>query len=148
MAKALFINLERISLREILELAKSNEWRLSRTPFGAFGIRTYIGKAVPWKGLKGDAFWEEAKKHGRLAEGLETAITISKRHAGQTGVAIVKIGKFYKVMPYKAAMQMVETGKITVNDIVATGTSYMDLVATPEFQEIVRTGKLMAPVVY
>ena len=65
----LFVNVREVSLKELMDIARSNEYSVSYTPFGRFGLRTYIRKAAPWKGLKGEAFWKEAEKHGRLADG-------------------------------------------------------------------------------
>ena len=146
---ALFVNLQSVSLRELMEIASDRNYSVAYTPFGRFGLRTYIRKAVSWKGLKGDAFWKEAEKHGRLAEGLRTAITISQKHRGQTGVALVQMPDgSYAVMPYKAAMQMVDAGKITVDDVKATAPNYYALVGRPEFKELAEAGKLLQPVVY
>jgi len=125
MGSALFVNVREVSLRELMEIAKDNNYSVAYTPFGRFGLRTYIRKATPWKGLKGDAFWTEAEKHGRLKEGLETAITVSQRHRGQKGVALVQMPDgSYAIMPYKSAMQMVDAGKITTDAVIATAPNY------------------------
>jgi len=146
---ALFVNVQQISLRELLELAMSREWSVAYTPFGRFGLRTYIKHATPWKGLKGDAFWKEAEKHGRLKEGLETAITISKAAKGQHGVALVHMPDgSYALMPYKSASQMIRQGKIKAEDVVATAPTYYGLVGRPEFEEMARKGKILQPIVY
>ena len=142
---ALFVNVREVSLRELMDLARSNEYSVAYTPFGRFGLRTYIRKAAPWKGLKGDAFWSEAAKHGRLAEGLRAAIGISKNFAGQTGVALVKyMDGSYGIMPYKSALQ--GEGK-TIAEIVATAPNYFRLITAPEAAEIVKAAELQ-PVVY
>ena len=67
----------------------------------------YIKRAVPWKGLKGSAFWEEAKKHvGKkgvgLDEGLRRAIKISQDAAKTYGV-VIHDGR---ILPAKAVKQM------------------------------------------
>lgn len=145
MGSALFVNIEKISLKELMEIARSNEWSVAYTPFGRFGLRTYIRKAVDWKGLKGDAFWEEAQKHGRLAEGLRQAISISKNHAGEKGVALVKYADgSYGIMPYKSARQAEEKGRLK---IIATAPNYFRLITKPEAAEIAKAAKLQ-PVVY
>lgn len=142
---ALFVNVREVSVRELMDLARSNEYSVSYTPFGRFGLRTYIRRAAPWKGLKGDAFWEEAKKHGDLASGLKAAIDISKKFADNTGVALVKyMDGSYGIMPYKSALQ--GEGK-TIAEIVATAPNYFRLITMPEASEIVKAAKLQ-PVVY
>jgi len=142
---ALFVNVREVSLKELMDIARSNEYSVAYTPFGRFGLRTYIRKAAPWKGLKGDAFWEEAKKHGRLESGLKSAIGISKNFAGNTGVALVKyMDGSYGIMPYKSALQ--GEGK-TIAEIVATAPNYFRLLTVPEAAEIIRAAKLQ-PVVY
>ncbi len=142
---ALFVNVREVSLRELMDLARSNDYSVAYTPFGRFGLRTYIRKAAPWKGLKGDAFWEEAKKHKGLAEGLKNAISISKKFAGNTGVALVKyMDGSYGIMPYKSALQ--GEGKM-IAEIVATAPNYFRLITAPEAAEILKTAKLQ-PVVY
>ena len=141
----MFVNVREISLRDLLEIAKSRDYSISYTPFGRFGLRTYIRKAAPWKGLKGEAFWSEAAKHGRLADGLRGAISISKKFANQTGVALVRyIDGSYGIMPYKSAKQS-EGKKIAA--IVATAPTYYALITKPEATELVRASKLQ-PVIY
>jgi len=147
---ALFVNVRDISLKELMELASSKDFMLSYTPFGRFGIRAYLKRTgkMDWKGVKGDAFWETAKRHGRLAEGLRSAIAISQKHSGQTGVAMVRMPDGgYAIMPYKSAMQMVERGKITVDNVVYTASTYYGLLTKPEARELVEAAKLQ-PVVY
>jgi len=141
----LFVNVREVSLKELMDIARSNEYSVSYTPFGRFGLRTYIRKAAPWKGLKGEAFWKEAEKHGRLADGLRSAINISRSHAGEKGVALVRyVDGSYGIMPYKSALQ--GQGK-TIAQIVATAPNYFRLITLPEASEIVKAGKLQ-PVVY
>lgn len=141
----LFVNVRELSVRELMDLARSNEYSVAYTPFGRFGLRTYIRRAAPWKGLKGDAFWDEASKHGRLADGLRSAIDISKRSAGNTGVALVKyMDGSYGIMPYKSALQ--GQGK-TIADIIATAPNYFRLITRPEASELIKAAKLQ-PVVY
>ena len=154
---ALFVNLQNISLRELMEIASDNKYSLAYTPFGKFGIRTYIRRAAPWKGVKkrpdetlDDYVKRIAEKYTKKGSfnGLKKAVEISQKFKDKEGVALVRVGKFYEVMPYKAALQMIEAGKISPEDIVAKGDSYMDLVGVPEFKEYVSAGKLLAPVVY
>ena len=154
---ALFVNLQNISLRELMEIASDNKYSLAYTPFGKFGIRTYIRRAAPWKGVKKkpdetlDEYIERVKKYTKKGsfKGLKKAIEdYSQKFAGVEGVALVKVGQFYEVMPLKSARQMEAAGRISPEDIIAVGDSYMDLVSRPEFRELTRVGKLLAPVVY
>ncbi len=99
-----------VTLEEILKLRMSREFSPYTTPIGmkyedyVEGKKVIYGKrAVPWKGLKGNAFWEEAEKHGRLAEGLRKAINISRQAAGTKGVVIAPDGR---ILPRKALRQM------------------------------------------
>ena len=47
-----------------LAIKYSRSFRLSVTPWGpGLKYHTYIGKAVPWKGLHGDALWAELRRH-------------------------------------------------------------------------------------
>lgn len=147
---ALFVNVKDVSIRELMELANSRDFVLSHTPFGRFGIRAYLKRTgkMEWKGVKGEEFWKVAKRHGRLEEGIKMAREISKRHAGQTGVAMVKMPDgSISIMPYKSAMQMVERGKITVDNVIYTASSYYGLLTKPEARELIEAAKLQ-PVVY
>ena len=104
-----------VTLEDIADLKFRNDISLYTTPIGMKyedyleGKKViYIKRAVPWKGLKGAAFWEEAEKHGRLAEGLRKAIEISRRAAGTYGVVIAPDGR---ILPAKAVKQMELAGK-------------------------------------
>lgn len=72
-------------------------------------------KPCPWKGLRGSKFWEEAAKHGDLANGLKKAIEISKKASRKEsgdkalGVGIAPDGR---IMPRKAILEMEIAGKI------------------------------------
>jgi len=147
---ALFVSVREVSVEELMRIAASNEYSVSYTPFGRFGLRTYIKRAVPWKGVKGDAFWEIAgnyvgeKKVG-LKAGLEKAIEISKKYSETYGVALVRYTDgSYGIMPLKSAKQA--EGK-KVESIIHTAPNYFRLLTTPEAAELVRAAKLQ-PVVY
>jgi len=109
------------SLRDLLEIKNDPKYRVGRTPFGATysDPMVYAGNAVPWKGKKGDAFWEIAdqfvgeKKVG-LGKALEKAISISKKYKGTKGVVCVidPVTGMPKCMPRKAFEQMKEAGKV------------------------------------
>ena len=104
-----------VTLEDIADLKFRNDISLYTTPIGMRyedwkeGKKViYVKRAVPWKGLKGAAFWEEAEKHGKLKEGLEKAIKISKDAAGTYGVVIAPDGR---ILPAKAVKQMEMAGK-------------------------------------
>jgi len=99
-----------IDVDEIFKKRYDPKKRLTTSPFGLTpeqlekGVKVlYVGKAVPWKGKKGANFVEEAMKHGRLIDGLKTAIAVSKAYAGTTGVGIDPETGTY--MPMKAIKQ-------------------------------------------
>jgi len=103
------------SLMELVAIKDSPRLTISRTPFPAGIEITYVKRAVPWKGAKGPAFEEIARKHKRLLEGINAAKALSKRHR-EVGVAAVeylpgsKRPRFLGVIPLKCARMMVEQG--------------------------------------
>lgn len=98
---------------------------LSSSPFGYDGGVWYSKRPVYWKGLKGEAFWSAVKGTG-IERGLRSAIEISKRHAGEYGVALVeRIDGVYEIVPLKCASQMRDAG--TLQRIVATAPTSMAL---------------------
>jgi len=104
-----------IDIDEIFKKRYDPKKRLTTSPFGLTpeqlekGVKVlYVGKAVPWKGLHGAKFTEEARKHiGKkgvgLLEGLRQAVAISKAYAGVKGVGIDPETGTY--MPMKAIKQ-------------------------------------------
>lgn len=112
-----------VTMDEILEMKQNKNYRLTTSPFGLTeeDIREgrkvlYVGRAVPWKGVKGAQFWEFAENHvnkkgerGTLAAGLKKAIEISKSAAGVTGVGVAPDGR---ILPAKAIAQMRAAGKL------------------------------------
>jgi len=100
----------KVTVEDIARLKYNKDISLYTTPIGMKyedyleGKKViYVKRAVPWKGLKGSAFWEEARKHGRLDEGLRRAIKISQDAAGTYGVVIAPDGR---ILPAKAVKQM------------------------------------------
>jgi hypothetical protein len=143
------VNVREFSIKELMEIAASKDYSVSYNPFGRFGLRTYIRKAAPWKGIKGDEFWKIAENYkgdkGTLASGLKNAIKISKEHANTYGVSLVRyLDGSYGIMPTKSAKQGLEK---TIAEIVASASHYYGLMTKPEAKEIVAAAKLM-PTVY
>ena len=110
-----------VTIWDIAKARADPNIQLTTSPFGLTkeelesGLRlVYVktgkkyAKPCPWKGLRGSKFWEEAAKHGRLKEGLEKAINISRQAAGTRGVGIAPDGR---IMPLKAIKQMELAGK-------------------------------------
>lgn len=95
-----------VSVQDIIAIKSNPNMRLTSSPFGLTAEEAaktvYVGRAAPWKGLTGNAFWAEASKHGNLTQGLRSAIAISKSKAGIKGTVWVG-GKLY---PKKAIAQM------------------------------------------
>jgi len=105
-----------VTIEDIARLRMSRDFSPYTTPIGmkyedyvAGKKYIYVKRAVPWKGLRGEAFWEEAKKHGRLDEGLRRAIDISRQAAGTRGVVIAPDGR---ILPAKAVRQMELAGRV------------------------------------
>lgn len=69
--------------------------------------KVVVSTPVAWKGMKGSQFWKEAKKHGKLEDGLKSAIRISKGCAGVTGRGILG----GRVVPKKVICQVERKGK-------------------------------------
>lgn len=96
-----------LTAEDIVKYRTNPEYRLTTSPFGVTPEQyennppIYIGKAVAWKGKKGNDFWKEAERHGNLADGLRRAIAISKKYAGTYGTVLYN-GKLY---PKKAIEQ-------------------------------------------
>jgi len=96
--------------KDLLEVANDPGMRVGATPFGApHGERTiYIGKSVPWKGVKGI----EAVRavNSRVAAGLEKARSISMAHR-EPGIATVRYPNGQHVtMPMKCYQMMMDVG--------------------------------------
>jgi len=110
-----------ISLIGLAQIASNRMFRTGTTPFGmppGMVVR-YVGRAVPWKGLKGDAFWRWAEKEKpELARGLRKAIDISKKNAEIYGVALVQLmdGR-QMVVPRKVAAQMAGKGITIISEL-------------------------------
>jgi len=95
--------------------------RTGTSPFGmpAGAHVRYIGRSVPWKGLKGDAFWSFAANHvnkkgvrGTLESGLKSAIAVSQKAAHTFGVALAQLADGRQViLPLKVVRQMEIAGK-------------------------------------
>ena len=109
------------SLIDLMAVGSHPGIRTATTPFGApLGQRIrYVGKAVEWKGKKGEAFWSIAEKHGRLVEGLRTAIHVSREARGTYGVALVQLPYGgLTILPLKVVKQMIAQGKITRANVI------------------------------
>jgi len=102
-------------LKELKEIYNDNTVSLSATPFGATGPIDvlYVKNPVMWKGLKGNAFWKFANGYqpkkkgsvkGAIANGLRSAIRISRACSGRKGVARHPKGGY--LIPAKALCQI------------------------------------------
>lgn len=103
----------RFGVEDLNLVRTSPDMRLTASPFthNADEI-VFLGSAVPWKGLHGAKFWEEAEKHkgnpekgqkGKtVAEGLRAAIEISKACRGRKGT--IRVGG--RLLPKKVVCQM------------------------------------------
>lgn len=152
MSSALFVNLDTVSLREIMELAASNEYSVATTPFGGYGVRTYIRRAAPWKGVTKapdetlDEFVKRIAQYTKKGtfEGLKKAVAISKEAAeGEVeGVGLVQLEDgSYSIMPVKAYKQMIATDKKV--KLIASAKHYKALMKRPEVAEMVRARKAL-----
>jgi len=116
-----------INLFQLAAIGRTPGIRTGTSPFGmpAGSMVRYIGRSVPWKGFKGDAFWSVAEKFGSLAAGLRKAIDVSKRAAGTYGVALVTLADGRQVvLPRKVVKQMEAQGKpVTVISEIPYGMS-------------------------
>lgn len=117
---------------DAIQIARTPGVRMSSTPFGPAGTRTfYIGRAVPWKMVKGI---ENVRAiNSEVAAGLEKAISISMAAAGTYGVSLARYTAAGRkpgaliLIPTKAAKQMVAQG---TGEIVASyGSSWEALQA-------------------
>lgn len=110
-----------ISLSELLEVAGSSDWSVQFSPMlkgpgGQIG-GTFIRSAAPWKGMtKGenestsDYLDRLRSENPGVADGLENAIQMSKRHAdGTSGIALLTKGGTTYPVPQGAA-ELAEAG--------------------------------------
>jgi hypothetical protein len=106
---------QRVSVVELVAIAKNRAARISYTPSGVAGIGTlYAGAAVPWKMIRkaaGESLSDILRRisavNSRVADGLTSAIRISVDAKG-AGMALVQMtGGGQKVMPLKAANQSI-----------------------------------------
>lgn len=123
------IRMGKPSLRELLEIQEDNSRSLYTVPWGKIyhiGRTFVVKRAVPWKGVKGDAYKKVTDKKGEnLYDKQQTAADVKRRAAAEKmgitysrgmkdkakGVAVVtyasgEIG----IMPYWAAL-LGEVGK-------------------------------------
>jgi hypothetical protein len=101
---------KQFTAKDLLEVANDPNMRVGSTPFGAApGERTiYIGRAAPWKGVKGLENLRRANP--RVAAGLEKAISISRAHH-EPGSAWVQYRNGQVVgMPMKCYQMMLDAG--------------------------------------
>ncbi len=84
----------------IRAIRKKKGIRLTTSPFGltpeqyANDPPIYVGDSVPWKGVEG--IQAVRALNSAVADGLEKAIAMSKRHAGEKGITLYN-GKLYPV---------------------------------------------------
>jgi len=109
------------SLKDLIDLSKDPRSRVASTPWGAERgkAQLYVGRSVPWKGLRGTAFFAEAARHGRLADAVKAIAQFSRNHAGIRGRAEVATPIGVIQMPLKSAKQMQAVGKVDAGDITA-----------------------------
>ena len=106
MGKALRLASPILTLHNILEVKGRSDIRLTTSPFGVTPEQyersppIYVGKAVHWKGAKGeDDVYQKALFYGKasadaLVKGIRKAKAISKAYAGVTGTILYQ-GKLY-----------------------------------------------------
>lgn len=99
--------LEHISLDELVGIARDPGLSLSSTPFGRGEGTVYIKGAPLTKGMtKAEMEASNDEAISAINSGLNSAIQMSKNHAGEYGTAVVTIGGEKKVMPLKAAKML------------------------------------------
>lgn len=104
-----------ISAKDLLEVDRSPKSRAYIHPFGPEGEGTLvIGRAAPWKGVKGEQL---QKSFPKVYENAKQLASASKSLAGIKGNAIVQVGRENVYMPRKAAKQMEVAGKVSEEDI-------------------------------
>ena len=110
----------------LVAIASSKNYRTAVSPFGmpAGQVVRYVGKAVKWKFLRGEDFWnavESAPEDDPLkavGRGLKKAIEISKAAKNTFGVALVRLHDGRTViLPRKVVRQMQIAGKEGVSVI-------------------------------
>ena len=113
---------KQFSAKDLLEVANDPSMRVGSTPFGApeGEMTMYIGRSVPWKGVKGMEAVRAANP--RVAAGLEKARAISMSHR-EPGIAVVQYPNGQVVtMPMKCYRMMEDVGHV-VTLVRATGVS-------------------------
>lgn len=113
---------KQFTAKDLLEVARDPGMRVASTPFGAaHGERTmYIGKSVPWKGVKG--IENVRAVNPRVAAGIEAARAMSMRHH-ELGSAWVQYPNGEVVgMPMKCYQMMMDAGH-TVSLVYSTNLS-------------------------
>lgn len=107
------------SAKDLLEVAMDSRMRTGTTPFGAKEgeVQRYIGRAVPWKGVKGI---ENIRAiNPRVAAGIEKARDMSRAHT-EPGIAIVQYPNGEMVtMPMKC-YRMMEAARRPVTLVATT----------------------------
>jgi len=100
---------EIISLIELARIAESPDYRTATTIFNTEpGDQRYVGRAVAWKGKKGEAFATSAP--AEVVKGLDKAIVESKKCAKVYGVGRNPLTG--GMVPNKVLCQMKNAGKI------------------------------------
>ena len=100
-----------ISIEELYEISQKPNMRVFETPIGAHPgeTQTVIGRAVPWKHVKGSAFLSYVSPHGKkIADNLKKAIAVADKYRGVKGLAILHYANGdVKVVPARAAAMAV-----------------------------------------
>jgi len=121
-----------VSLKELIEIANTPGYRTAISWFGTEPKR-YGGRSVPWKGVKGDKFWEVAGQYGNLKTGLEKARSMAKATAGHTGVCLVQNYEkgAIEILPRPAAelLERAGRGKILMSAVHITPAMKRQLLA-------------------
>lgn len=96
---------QQFDLRDLVELADSKKYRVYQSPIGAEPGKTVtvVGKSVPWKKVKGEAF---RRNFPNIAKNLEKAQEVARRHTGVRGMAVLEYPNGERVQMSARAAEM------------------------------------------
>ncbi len=102
-------------LVDLAVISANPKYRASYSPFGRGGPVRYVGRAAPWKGVKG---LEKVKDINEgVGKGLEKAIEFSKKHT-EGGVSVVLHMGMKRILPTKVAAMLKEKGRAEIIETV------------------------------
>lgn len=125
------INIGRPSLRELLEISESNEYRIFTKPHGRVSelFKKIVGKAVPWKHVTGESYKKSyAKQYNNQQTAADAVRSVAASEAGVTykrgmknmvkGEALVEyVDGEYGVVPYWSGLLGKKGKKGTIKEI-------------------------------